>query len=44
LRRWHDRWLDNIHRSLDAGFYDFRLNDSDNGGIEIDFLTFEVRE
>ena len=28
----------------DTGFYDFRLNDSDNGGIEIDFLTFEVRE
>ena len=28
----------------DAGFYDFRLNDSESGGIEIDFLTFEVRE
>ncbi|WP_292594148.1 hypothetical protein [Mesotoga sp. UBA5847] len=28
----------------DAGFYDFRLNDSDSGGVEIDFLTFEVRE
>ena len=29
---------------LDPGFYDFRLNDSDSGGVEIDFLTFEVRE
>jgi hypothetical protein len=28
----------------DAGLYDFRLNDSDSGGVEIDFLTFEVRE
>jgi hypothetical protein len=28
----------------DDGFYDFRLNDSQSGGIEIDFLTFEVRE
>ena len=28
----------------DAGYYDFRLNDSESGGVEIDFLTFEVRE
>jgi hypothetical protein len=28
---------------LDPGFYDFRLNDSDYNGKELDYITFEVR-